>query len=211
MPVQLKTPVGLPSSTSLADYEAWSLLVANQLADVRKTAENWRNGLVALIGLVATFSVIKGSNDLSGLSGWAAYSVGVLLSLTLVCAMFGAWKSLAAAYGTPSFISLEQFRALGGANGFHLDLAIKAISNLRWARRATIATVILVALAVALTWYGPRSASAILKVERKSLPDVCGKLVSSRDGNIDLKPSNAGTIGIHMTDVTAVHAVDECP
>jgi hypothetical protein len=211
MPAKLIPPDGLPTSASVADDEAWSALVANQLADVRKTAENWRNGLAALIGLIATFSVVKGSNDLSDLAPWAKYSVGVLLSIALVCGMYGAWKSLAAAYGTPSVISLDQFRALGGANGFHLDLGMKTISNLRWARRATIATVIMVALAVGLTWYGPRPVSAILNVERKSLSNVCGKFVSSKDGDIEVKPSNAGAVHIHMTDVTAVHAVHECP
>lgn len=211
MPAQLMPPDGLPTSASMADDEAWSSLVASQLTDVRKTAENWRNGLAALIGLIATFSVVKGSNDLSDLARWAGYSVGVLLSLALACGMFGAWKSLAAAYGTPSVISRNQFRALGGTNGIHLDLGTKTISNLRWARRATIATMILVALAVGLTWYGPRSVSAILNVERKSLPDVCGKLVSSKDGDIDVKPSGARVVRIHMTDVTAVHAVGQCP
>jgi hypothetical protein len=211
MPAQLKPPVGLPTSASMEDEEAWSSLVANQLTDVRKTAENWRNGLVALIALIATFSVVKGPNDLNGLARWAACTVGVLLSLALVCGMFGAWKSLAAAYGTPCVISLEQFRAIGGANGFHLDLGTKTISNLRWARRATIATVTLVALAVGLSWYGPRSASALLNVERKSLPNVCGKLMSSTDGEIDVKLSGAGAVRIPMSDVRAVHAVDECP
>jgi hypothetical protein len=211
MPAQLKPPVGFPTSASIADDEAWASLVANQLTDVRKTAENWRNGLVALIGLIATFSAVKGSSDFSGLARWAVDSVGVLLSLALVSGIFGAWKSLAAAYGTPSVITLEQFRALGGVNGFHLDLAGKTICNLHWARRATIATVILVALAVGLTWYGPRSSSTILNVERNSLPSVCGKLVSSQDGEIDVKPSGAGAVRIHMTDVTAMHAVDDCP
>jgi hypothetical protein len=211
MPPRLKPPIGLPTSVSLADNEAWSSLVTNQLADVRKAAENWRNGLVALIGLVATFSVIKGANDLSGLARWAGYSVGILLSLALVCAIFGAWKSLAAAYGTPSVISLEQFRAVGGADGFRLDLGTKTVSNLLWARRATIATVILVALAVGLTWYGPRPAFVILNVERKSLPNVCGKLVSSQNGEMEIKPSDTKAVRIRMADTTAMHAVDECP
>jgi hypothetical protein len=211
MPPRLKPPIGLPTSVSLADNEAWSSLVTNQLADVRKAAENWRNGLVALIGLVATFSVIKGANDLSGLARWAGYSVGILLSLALVCAIFGAWKSLAAAYGTPSVISLEQFRAVGGADGFRLDLGTKTVSNLLWARRATIATVILVALAVGLTWYGPRPAFVILNVERKSLPNVCGKLVSSQNGEMEIKPSDTKAVRIRMVDTTAMHAVDECP
>jgi hypothetical protein len=211
MPVQLKPPGGLPTASSLAEDEAWSSLVSNQLKGVRKTAENWRNGLVALIGLIATFSVIKGSSDVNGLARWAAYLVGVLLVLSLLCAVLGAWKSLAAAYGTPSVITREAFRALGGINGFRLDLATKTADNLRLAQAATILTLALLATAVGLTWYGPRSVSVIVNVERKSMPNVCGKLVSSKDGDMDIKPAGLEPVRVHLTDLIAVHAVDECP
>jgi hypothetical protein len=211
MPVQLKPPGGLPTASSLAEDEAWSSLVSNQLKGVRKTAENWRNGLVALIGLIATFPVIKGSSDVNGLARWAAYLVGVLLVLSLFCAVLGAWKSLAAAYGTPSVITREAFRALGGINGFRLDLATKTADNLRLAQAATILTLALLATAVGLTWYGPRSVSVIVNVERKSLPNVCGKLVSSKDGDMDIKPAGLEPVRVHLTDLIAVHAVDECP
>jgi hypothetical protein len=211
MPVQLKPPVGLPTASSLTEDEAWSSLVSNQLADVRKTAENWRNGLVALIGLIATFSVIKGSSDVNSLARWAAYLVGVLLVLALLCAVVGAWKSLATAYGTPSLVTREAFRALGGLNGFRLDLATKTADNLRLAQVATILTLALLATAVGLTWYGPRSVSVIVNVERKSMPNVCGKLVSSKDGDMDIKPAGLEPVRVHLTDLIAVHAVDECP
>ena len=153
----------------------------------------------------------KGPNDFGGLTRWAAYSVGLLLALAVAFGIFGAWKSLAAAYGTPSVISLEQFRAFGGANGYQLELGMKTISNLRWAQQAMIAAIILVAAAIGLTWYGPRSASAILKIERKSLPSVCGKLLSSKDGEMDVQVFGYGTERVRIVDVIAVHAVDECP
>lgn len=211
MPVQLIPPVGLSTAAASAEEEAWSSLVATQLTDVRKIAENWRNGLVAIIALITAFSVIKGPDDVSGLDRQAAYAVGLLLLLALACAAFGAWNSLTAAYGMPSVITREGFRSLGGINGYRLDLAGKSASKLRLAKGATIVTLILLAAAVGLTWYGPRSTSVILNVERKSLPNVCGKLVSSGNGYMDIKPSSSEAVRVSMTDLVKVSAAEECP
>lgn len=211
MPVQLKRPIGLPTASSTAEEEAWSSLLASQLADVRRTAENWRNGLVAMIGLITAFSVIKGPDDVSGLDRWAAYAVGVLLLLALACAIFGAWASLTAAYGTPSVITREAFRELGGINGYRFAIATETASKLRRAQVTTIATLLLLAGAVGLTWYGPRSTSVTLNVERTSLPNVCGKLLSSANGYMDVKPSASEPIRVYMMDLVKVSAVEECP
>jgi hypothetical protein len=119
--------------------------------------------------------------------------------------------ALSAAFGTPSVITWEGFLALGGLNGYRLDLATKSVVRLRRAQASTIATLALVAVAVGLTWYGPRSASVILKVERRSLPTVCGKLVSSSDGTIDLKPLSSGPIRVDVNELISMKAVTECP
>ena len=211
MPVHLKPPTGLPTPAAFAEEDAWSSLVATQLTDMRKTAENWRNGLVAMIGLITAFSVIKGPDQVNGLDQWAAYAVGLFLFLALACAAFGAWMSLAAAYGTPSVITREAVRKFGGITGYKLELARKAVSKLRLAQAATLATLLLLAVAVGLTWYGPRSTSVILEVERKSLPNVCGKLVSSEDGYMDIKPSASEAIRVSMMDIVKVRVVEECP
>lgn len=187
------------------------MLVAAQLAHARRAAENWRNGLVALIGLIAAFSVIKGPDNVSGLAPWAALLVGVLLLLALASATFGAWMSLAAAYGTPSVITRERARALGGIDGFKLHLATQSVVKLRLAQGATIATLLLVASAVGLTWYGPRPVQVILTLERKSLPSVCGQLVNSRDGYLELQPSTSGLVRVYTADLLSARAVKACP
>jgi hypothetical protein len=211
MPVQLKPPSGLPTKASTAEEEAWSGLIAAQLADTRKTAENWRNGLVALIGLIGGFSVIKGSSDLSGLPAWAAYMVGVLLAAALACAVFGAWQSLEAAYGTPGVVTRENFHQAGGMDGLRLGFATQAAARLRLARAATLVTLALLAGAVGLTWYAPRTASVMLNVERKGMPEICGKLKTSQEGYVDLQPAGSGTVRVSLSDMVAVHAVEACP
>ncbi|MGH8563936.1 MAG: hypothetical protein ACREXW_07535 [Gammaproteobacteria bacterium] len=68
------------------------------------------------------------------------------------------------------------------------------LAKLRLAQAATVVTLLLLAAAVGLTWYGPRSTSVTLEVERKSLPNVCGKLASSADGYMDIEPSASAPV-----------------
>lgn len=211
MPAHLKPPVGLPTPLALAEDEAWSSLVATQLTDMRKTAESWRTGLVALIGLITTLSLVKGPEDVNGLDQGVAYAVGLLLLLALACAAVGAWTSLTAAYGRPSIMTREAFHDLGGIDGYRLEMARKSASNLRLAQVATVATLIFLALAVGLTWYGPRFTSVTLYVESKSRPNICGKLMSSRDGYMVLKPSASQAVRVDMPDLAKVTAVEKCP
>jgi|SRR6185436_9226622 len=210
MPVHLKKPVGLPSSASASDQKAWSTLVRTQLENVTKTAENWRSGLAALIGLIAGFSLIKGPAEIAGLAPWAAYTVGVLLLLAFACALFGTWKSLMAAYGSPRTLTREEFREIGGIDGFRLQAAANRAARLRVAQRATILTLLLLAAATGLTWYGPRKQSFFVNVERNSQPSLCGELVSSADGYIEVKPSGSAATKVKLSDVSMLRAVKEC-
>jgi hypothetical protein len=121
MPVQLVRPAELPTGSSAAEGAAWSTLLSTQLEDVRKTAENWRNGLIAILVAIAAFSVIKGPTDISGLNRCAAYAVGLLLLLALVCGVFGAWSALTAAFGTPGVLTRHDFHRQGGSTATDLD------------------------------------------------------------------------------------------
>jgi hypothetical protein len=210
MPVRLEPPVGLPLQSASVDEEAWSSLVSSQLEDFRKAAENWRNGLAAVIGLITILSVVKGPDEVRGLDRWAAYTVGSLVLLALACATLGAWASLTAAYGVPSVLTRERFRDLGGIVGYKLELARRGASRLRLARVLTLITLVLLGTAVAMTWYGPRSTTATLDLERRSLPGFCGRLVGSRDGYLDIKTSGAEIPRVYMTSLLKVRPVDTC-
>jgi hypothetical protein len=211
MPIRLEPVQGLPTRLSAADEEGFSKLVSMQLDNARKAAENWRNGLVAIIGLIAAFSVIKGPSEISGLGDGFGYVVGILLALALASAAYGAWLSLDAAFGSPSLITREQFQNQGGIDGYRLNLARHAANELGCAKAATVVTLVLLALAVAVTWYGPRSNVVMLAAEGTSGHGVCGKLVSSADGYIELKPAGSGPTRFYLADLIKVTAVERCP
>ena len=210
MPLRLETPEGLPTESAMAEDVAWSSLVSTQLEDVRKTAENWRNGLLAIVATIAGFSVIKGPADITSLDRPFGYAVGWLLLVALTCGLFGAWSALGAAYGTPGLLTREDFHRQGGIDGYKFDLAVHAAEKLRFARMMSLFTLALLAAAVGLTWYGPRSSSVILKVDRKSAPNLCGKLQSSANGEIDIKPPAAAAVRLPLADLTRIRAADKC-
>jgi hypothetical protein len=211
MPVKLDAPVGVPGFASLQEEADWSTLVENQLADVRKTAENWRTGLATLLGLLTSFSLIKGPSDLGSLSSGAAYAAGGFLLLAIVCAVAGTWSAIEAAYGSPDQIDRNEFRALGGLAGYKLALSKKTSSNLHSAQHAMIASLICAAIAIGMVWYGPRGLSVSLNVELLGAPKMCGKLIGSGDGFVDISPSSSTPKRIYMVDISRLTVAKECP
>jgi hypothetical protein len=211
MAVRLAPPDGLPTAADTADEAAWTDLASTQLDSIRKTAESWRNGLAGILATLAGFTLIKGPSELSGLDHPADYVVGGLLLLALAVALFGAWMSLTAAYGNPAAISREEFRRQGGIIGYRLTLASRSMCKLRAARVATIFTVILVAAAIALTWYGPRSDSPVVTAERSAQAAICGRFIASDNGNIDIKPADAAPLRLRLADVTKLTVAAKCP
>lgn len=211
MPAYLKEPSGLPTATTILDEEAWSSLVQTQLEDTRKSAENWRNGLAAVIVLISGFSVIKGPSDVTALQGRWPEVVGVVLGAALVAAVAGAYVSLKAAYGEPHKLTRQHVQDLGGVTGLKHKLAKESAAQLQWARMATLISIGLLALAVAITWYGPTAVSTNLILERSNEPDVCGKLVVSEDGYVDLRQTDGETVRTPLRDVLSIQDVSKCP
>jgi hypothetical protein len=208
--VQLVPPDGLPDAAPAVDDDAWSNLVSTQLENVRKTAENWRNGLVATVAAIVGFSVIKGPDDVSTLAHPAAVISGLLLLVALILGLIGTLSSLDAAYGSPKVMTKSEFDNQGGIAGFNLVFATSAVQKLRRAQILTVAALGLLAAAVGVTWYGPRPDSPLVDVSRNGAPDVCGNLVASADGNVDIKPAGAIAIRLHLPDLTKMKAVDTC-
>jgi len=211
MPVRLDAPEGFPGSASLQEEADWSTLVDNQLADTRKIAENWRTGLATLLGLLTSFSLIKGPSDLSSLNTSAARDAGLFLLLAIVAAVAGTWSAIEAAYGSPGQIDRDEFRELGGLAGYKLALSKKTSSNLDRAQLAMLCSLICAVIAVGIVWYGPRGLSVSLNLQLSGAPEVCGKLINSGDGFVDISPPSSTPQRIHLVDITRLTVTKQCP
>jgi hypothetical protein len=200
----------VPSAASAAREKAWDALVAEQLTNARKAAENWRNGLIAMLALVTGFSLVKGPSDISGLDQPATAAVGILLLVAFVAAIFGTWTSLDGAYGTPHIIARSEIQKLG-VIAYRRNLACEVAGNLRFAKTGMLLASLFLAAALGVTWYGPRTAAATVSVDRSIGPPICGKYVSSTGAAVDVERPNAEIVRILLGEVTKIHVVGNCP
>jgi len=209
MPARLQPPEGLPAPSDLDD-DAWSKMLETQAADARKTAESWRTGLAGLFGLIAVVSVVQGPSKIEGLATWAAAMAGTGVLLALVAAVAGAWSALEAAYGSPRLLIHGQFREVGGIVGFRLLQASQSMARLRVAKGATLLSLALGVMAIAVVWFGPREVVVVVDLTRASGPPVCGTLLPDPPaGSVDIKTAG-GSVRVVLGDVTRLRIVGGC-
>ncbi|MGW5277534.1 hypothetical protein ACWEQP_34430 [Streptomyces sp. NPDC004044] len=162
-----------PASRQRADESR--RLLDDELARTRAQAENWRNGLAGLLGLLTTVGIIKGPNTVQGLTGGPRAAVGLLLLGGLLLAAFGAFFAMRAAFGLPR-------RRLADASLKELltreRLTVRqAVRDLRRAIVAGFLALAVVTAGVGLTWYGPRSGKPGVRVVEIDGSMLCGTLV----------------------------------
>ncbi|MEU4279348.1 hypothetical protein ACFY8X_16555 [Streptomyces tanashiensis] len=162
-----------PASRSRADESRG--LLAGELARVRAQAENWRNGLAALLGLLTAVGIVKGPDTLQGLSGGARGAVGLLLLGGLLLAAGGAFFAMRAAFGLPrrrvADASLEELLT-------RERLTVRrAVRDLRRAIAAGFLALAVVTAGIGLTWYGPRPGEPGVQLVLTDGSALCGTLV----------------------------------
>lgn len=191
---------GPPDPADAADR---AKLAEDELADTRKAAEGWRNGLAGLIALVTTVSVVKGPETIEGLPGWAKGAVGILLLLALVCAVIGARLAIGAAYGQGDLDVIGE-----SVSRWKHELATDARQNIEDARGWTYATIGFLVLAIGIVWYVPNEPEAVVTVETEKgttcgVPEVVGQylVLTEGDGN---------RVTIRLADVTSLSASRSC-
>ncbi|MFD7159578.1 hypothetical protein ACFV9C_33610 [Kribbella sp. NPDC059898] len=209
-PGGLQPPDGVPDPNDLAIDQQWATLFSDQLASVRKSAENWRTGLAALLGLVSIFSVVGAPKATKDLDPLAAQLTGLGVLCAALFAVLGAVAALRAAYGVPKTITRAVFRESGGRAGLDFQQADKARRDLRWAKALTYLTLAFLGASFALAWYGPSKARNQVRVTETSKVVVCGTLVRSGDGEIQIDSTTAGTTVLKLSDVVKLETVESC-
>jgi hypothetical protein len=208
-PGGLGVPDGVPDAGDLELDMQWSTLFTDQLAAVRKSAENWRTGLAGLLGLVSIFSVVEAPRATGDLKPWAAWSVGLCLVCSAVFAVLGAVAALRAAYGVPQQMTRAEFRRIGGKPGLDLQQASKSRSDLLRAKVLTYVALALLGVTFALAWYGPAKDTNLVKVTTSELA-VCGSLARSGDGELQVDSATAGPVVIKLSAVATLEVVESC-
>lgn len=194
------------------DRKRWALLAKDlkfsQLDIARKQADTWRTGLATLTTLLTGVLVVKGRSDLSRLTLPFQIVVAVLLGVALVL-LLGAtlWVSRALA-GPPG----EEILLTGeGLEEWTRGEVQKVSKALYWVPQLAAASVVIVAAAVALTWFAPGRTDSTTPLVRivDTSGQSCGKLVGVASHQLVLRTTSALTL-IPLSSVTTVTPVKAC-
>ncbi|NEB76317.1 hypothetical protein G3I40_13950 [Streptomyces sp. SID14478] len=175
-------------------------LQVDQLAAARQQAEGWRNGLAGLTGLVGAVFVIKGRESVAGLPTAWRWSTAALLVAAFALLLAGALSAVRAAHGRPGAqVWLTGDRLFAAV----LDEVERTHDALTRARRASVAGLVLVVAAVAVSWVGPaadektqgttRGGTAYVRVTTVEGRTVCGEFVMSDMHGVTLRGSGSGS------------------
>jgi hypothetical protein len=152
-------------TASREDLEAAALLdrnEANRLHLVRTRAEKWLGGLTALTGLVATVLVIKGPQSTTDIATSWKIAVGSFIAAALAVLVFGTYRAYQSAYGDPGRLDEVDSQPVTGLARrlatARNQAAAAAQAHLSDAVIATLAAVVLLAVAIGLTWFAPPAA-----------------------------------------------------
>jgi hypothetical protein len=184
---QYRLPERGPVPAEVADRDRFQALVQGSLPAVRGSAEKWRNGLAALVTLVAGGLLIKGVGDATDLTTEWRIVLSVLAGGGLATAVYGLWRALRAAAGVPEVTDTDVVTMYGSVLGYEVALAKRASNDLRWARKSLVAALVLLGGAVvASLWAEKESPSppAFVEVDTGTPKPICGTLKSADNGNL---------------------------
>jgi hypothetical protein len=223
-------PAGEPTPLDVLEERELRTSAATQLADVRKAAESWRTGLAGFLAILVAVFFIKGKDSFGDISGtaWKA-ALATLLLVSAALALFGAYRALRAAYGTPRDEYLGEvtplFRRLpsttprhiydyGTVSAWHHAAAQTAVNDLRLAKGATIGSLLAFAAAASITWFAPGPpAPAFVKATYRTsgqIATICGEIRASPTSTLTIKGANGSAKEVKLPDVVSIEVVDGC-
>jgi hypothetical protein len=204
-----------PAVRELADQEQAAEAAHSGLASVRKTAENWRLGMSGLVTLTTATLLFKGRSTIQDYSELAKWVLGILVLASLAAGVVSVFRFLRAAYGEPKVVRVADVADAGGLDAYNLSLAQAALDSLSTARRWAVASLVLLALGIACSWYFPSAEQTVLVRVTYTSGDVqmvqCGTL-KTVDGKM-VHLAGAGPIstsGIPLSQLVSLVAVKGC-
>jgi hypothetical protein len=229
--VELVRSAGRAAPLALEDERQLRASATTQLADVRKAAESWRTGLAGFLAILVAVFFVKGKDSFSDIDGaWWKRALAALLLAAGLLALYGAYRALRAAYGTPRDEYLGEipplFRLLypttprdiykyGTVSAWRHASAQTAVGDLRQAKLATVLSLVAFGAAATITWFAPGPAApafvAVSYHESGTAKKACGKVLKSPTGRLWLEPTSGPTTKLALRDADVVTVVASCP
>jgi hypothetical protein len=165
-----------------------------QLGNARTLAEGWRTGLVGLTALLAAVTIFQGPDTVTGLVEWLRYVIVLLLAFAFVLLIAGSLTATKAASGAPGeeiYLDADELRTWT----FNETRSIQR--DIVRAARYMLCGLATLALAIGLSWLGPRAANAsggLITVQRDGIR-TCGSLLSETSRILLLgNPADPGAV-----------------
>ena len=221
-----------PTPLDIAEARELRRSADTQLADVRKTAESWRAGLAGFLAILIAVFFIKGKTSFDQISsaGWWKTGLVVLLFVSATLALVGAYSAVRAASGVPRdeylgkvpglfrhlpASSPRYIRDYGTIGAWRHAMARTAVNDLRWAKLATIGSLVAIAAATGLTWYAPGPPEPAFAEVTYQTPGttatICGKSAGSRAGAVTIQPAVGKAQTFQVSTIISVKVVASCP
>lgn len=210
-----RLPKSAPEPVNRAERDAFDALVADALPAVRASAQAWRNGLTALVTLVATGVIIQGQRTTADLPVPWRLAVTLLIGGGLATCILGLWHVLAAEAGTRTSTRTRSsiHERHGSVTAYQVALANAAGRRLHRARNTVAIALALLFAGVVTTWWAPASPKqppAYLKVTHGT-GTTCGTLQSADGGELHLTVSGAtAPTVITFAAITNISVVAAC-
>lgn len=152
------------------------------LTALRESAEKWRNGIAAVVGVVGAGLVFKGSDPVVSMSlGWRI-ALFVLVFAAVMGGVAGTYFAIRASAGLPR--TVRTLVTIDATLEFYADRAAGIRKHLNRAVRLTATMILLLLLSVGLMWFVPRPSTKVARVESVTGQVVCGSLVRLNDTEI---------------------------
>jgi hypothetical protein len=215
------TVTASPTPTTVLELEEERELQAAQkteLSDVRKAAENWRTGLAGLLAVLTAFFIIKGKESIDDIAhDWVKWVLGIVLVSAGAIAVFGAYKAIRAAYGVPRDELIRKgMKDYGTVSAWRHAYARAAVDDLRWAKVATISSLVLLALATVITWAAPGPPPpAFVNAQfaaggEGETAAICGELIHADSDEVLIEVRDGDVRRFSLPNIRSFSVVDEC-
>lgn len=187
--------------------ELFDEITADPLQKTRDVAGKWTSITSALVGVSTVFGLALGRDALDKLSQVAKISFAVVLVLALLSSISAIYLAALASEGTPKGVIREEEAFIS----WYRNATNRAIRNLKRSRVLALVAVMLLALALFITWFGTEQLSlgtSILAIQ-KSGTVICGTLTKDKAGNLLLR--STGSPPRALNDIISFSIVSSCP
>jgi hypothetical protein len=200
------TPAIVPSGTEpfRSEDDARAASPTEQLAALRKLASDWRSGQLGILGLVSIVTLFKSETAMSQLGAPAAIVVGVTILVSLVTAAAAVFYLSSLAWGWPRLALQPSDRYASDASRVRTS-----IRRLKTSIGLTFASVILLSVALAATWYVPVRVSHQFQVVTSD-GQICGKILGANPRTVMIAAGDT-RVSVDTARLITVNPVSTCP